>query len=98
MFLQNFEKALLENLICSYGISFSRKMLSVLTIFWTRSPGNFDIIIFLPPGKSYVFLRNFEKALLENLMCSYKRIIYVFSWKIRGVLVASKPPGKFDVF
>ena len=37
------------------------------------------------PGKSYVFLQNFEKALLENLICSYG----IFStWKIVCVLLA----------
>ena len=36
-------------------------------------------MIFLPPGKSYVFLRNFEKALLEILMCSS---LFCLSWKI----------------
>ena len=30
LFLQNLEKALLKNLICSYGISFSWKILCVL--------------------------------------------------------------------
>ena len=68
LFLQNFEKALLENLICSYGNSFSWKILCVLTKFWTRSPGNFDL-----------FLWNFEKALLEILMCSST---FCLSWKI----------------
>ena len=53
LFLQNFEKALLENLMCSNEIldKISRKFWSVL-------------MIFLPPGKSNVFLQNFEKALL----------------------------------
>ena len=27
-------------------------------------------MLFFPPGKSYVYLQNFEKALLEILMCS----------------------------
>ena len=34
---------LLENLICSYGISYSWKILYVLTKFWKRSPGKFDL-------------------------------------------------------
>ena len=36
-------------------------------------------MVFLSSGKSYVFLRNFEKALLEILMCSST---FWFSWKI----------------
>ena len=36
-FLQNFEKALLEKLICSYGISFSWKIVCVLAEFWESS-------------------------------------------------------------
>ena len=46
LFLQNFEKALLENLICSYGISFSWKIVCALTKFWTRSPGNFKLFLY----------------------------------------------------
>ena len=37
------------------------------------------LMVFLSPGKSYVFLRNFEKAILEILMCSST---YCLSWKI----------------
>ena len=98
VFLQNFDKALLENLICSYGISFSWKILCILTKFWTRSPGKFwyVLMIFLSPGKSYVFLRNFEKALLEILMCSG---IFCLSWKIYMCsCTIFGSPRKFDVF
>ena len=35
------------------------------------------LMTFLHPGKSYVFLWNFKKALLEILMCTFS-----FSWKI----------------
>ena len=71
---------LLENLMCSNEIvhKISWKIWSVLMIFF-------------PSGKSYVFLRNFEKALLEILMylvyfTSPERFIRVlvpfwFSWK-----------------
>ena len=64
MFLQNLEKALLENLICSYDISFS----------WKN---------FVSPEKFVCVLVPFL-ILLENLMCSYKRIM--------------SSPGKFEVF
>ena len=73
VFLQNFEKTLLENLICSYGISFSWKILCVLTKFWTRSPGNFDLFL-------WYFL------LLENRMCSCG-ILRKLSWKFWCLLV-----------
>ena len=61
---------LLENLMCSNEIldKISWKLWSVL-------------MIFLPPGKSYVFLRNFEKALLEILMCSSK----IARWRPGGI-------------
>ena len=58
---------LLENRICSYKIlrKPSWKIWSVL-------------MVFLSPGKSYVFWRNFGQDLLENLICSYD----IFSsWK-----------------
>ena len=79
MFLQSFKKDLLENLICSYDIFFSWKILCALTKFWTRSAGKYDIF-----WKSYVFLQNFEKALLEILMCSST---FCLSWKFTCVLV-----------
>ena len=47
---------------------------------------NFTKYLFLgvlSPGKSYVFLQNFEKALLETLICSYG---ISSSWKIVCVL------------
>ena len=84
LFLQNLEKALLENLFCSYGISFSWKIICVLTKFWTRSHGKFDL-----------FLRYF--LLLENRMCSC-RILRKLSCKFGCVLVHFASPGKFDVF
>ena len=102
---------LLENLMCSKEI-----LDKISWKFWSV------LIIFLPLGKSYVFLQNFEKALrkfwcvlayfaspgkficvpipflvlLENLMCSYKRIMSSPE-KFICVLITSKPPGKFDV-
>ena len=98
VFLQNFEEGLLESLICSYGISFSWKILCVLTKFWTRYSWKFRSVpmIFLPPGKSYVFLQNFEKALLEIFMCSST---FCLSWKIymcSDTIFGS--PRRFDVF
>ena len=81
LLLQNFENTLLENLICSYCISFSWKVLCVLTKFWTRSPGNFDLFLW------YFFL-------LENRMCSC-RILRKLSWKFWCVLVRFASPGKF---
>ena len=59
------------------------------------------------PGKSYRFLKDFEKALLENLICSYCiiflqgnrmcfcRILRKFSWKFWCALVHFASPGKF---
>ena len=95
--LQNFENTLPENLICSYGISFCWKILCVLTNFWTRFLGKFDLFLL------YFFL-------LENRMCSCE-ILRKLSWKfwcvllhfaspekLICVLITSKPPGKFDVF
>ena len=91
---------LLENLMCSNEIfdKISWKIWSVLMVFFS-------------PGKSYVFLRNFEKAILENLyvflyhfwfswkkmVCSYKRIMSS-TGKFICVLIISMPPGNFDVF
>ena len=77
-------KAILQN-ICSWGMV-SQKIICVLMIFFL-------------PGKSYVFLRNFQKALLEifmcsstflvlNLMCSYKRIMFLL--KFICFLITSK--------
>ena len=37
------------------------------------------VMVFFPPGKSYAFLRNFEKALLEISMCSST---FWLSWKM----------------
>ena len=97
-FLQNFEKALLENLICSYGISFSWKILCVLTKFWTRSHGKFDLLLryfLLLENRMCSCLQNFEKALLQILMCSYilplLENLYMCSCNIFG------SPGKLDV-
>ena len=82
LFLQNFEKALLENLICSYGIYFfllenlmcSNEILDKISWkIWSV------LRIFSPPRKSYVFLQNFKKALLKILMCSST---FYLSWKI----------------
>ena len=81
LFLQNIENALLENLICSYGISFSSKILRVLTKFWTRSPVKFHLL----------FLLYF--VLLENWMCSC-RILRKLCWKFWCVLVFASL-GKF---
>ena len=85
MFLQNFEKALLKYLICSYGISFSWKILCVLTKFWTRSPGNFDLFLW------YFFL-------LENRTCTCG-ILRILSWKVYMCsYTIFGSPKKFDVF
>ena len=79
LFLQNFENDLLENLICSYGIYFSWKMLCVLTKFWTRSHGKFDLFLWY-----FLLLENrmcscrILRKLLEILMCSNK---FCLSWK-----------------
>ena len=78
LFLKNFEKALLENLICSFGISFSCKILCVLLKFRTKIFWKIwsVLMVFFPPGKSYV--SNFDKALLEILMCSrnlFKKVV-----------------------
>ena len=40
-------------------------------------------MVFFPPGKLYVFLHNFEKTFLENLICSY---VNFSSWKFVCVL------------
>ena len=113
LFLQNFENALLEKLICSYGISFSWKILCVLTKFLTRSPGKFDLFLwyffFLEIRMCSCRILNFL-PFLENAMCSctifgspgkkvcsYKRIMSS-PGKFICVLITSKPPGKFDVF
>ena len=54
------------------------------------------LMIFLPLGKSYEFLQNFEKALLEILMCSS---IFCLSWKIYMCsYTIFSSPRKFDVF
>ena len=61
------------------------------------------------PGKSYLFLKKIQKALLEILICSRT---FCLSWKIlcsNEILflnlissyvffITSKPPGIFDVF
>ena len=66
-------------------------------------------MIFLPPGKSFVFLRNFEKALLEILMCSSTfcspgKFIYVlipFLFLLEDLMCSYKrimsSPGKLEV-
>ena len=74
---------LLENRICSYKIlrKLFRKIWSVLTKFWTRCHGKFDL-----------FLRYF--LLIENRMCSC-RILRKLSWKFWCVLVHFASPGKF---
>ena len=59
LFLQNFEKALLENLICSYGISFSWKILCVLKKFWESCPEILMSSTFYFSQKIYVFLYHF---------------------------------------
>ena len=59
---------LMENLMCSNEI-----LDKISWKFWSV------LMIFLPPGKSHVFLQNFEKALLEILICSS---IFCLSWKI----------------
>ena len=48
---------------------------------WESSPGIFYLFLwyFFPFGKSCVFLWNFEKALLDILMCSST---FCLSWKI----------------
>ena len=52
-------------------------------------------MIFLPHGKSYLFLQNFEKALLEILMCSS---LFCLSWKIYMCsYTIFGSPIKFDV-
>ena len=63
----------------------SWKIVCVLTKFRENSP-----------GKSYVFLQNFEKALLKIFMCSSTFCLFwkidVCSYTIFG------SPRKFDVF
>ena len=73
---------LLEKRICSCKIlrKLSWKILWVLTKFWTRSHGKFDL-----------FLRYF--LLLENRMCSC-RILRKLSWKFWCVLVHFAYPRK----
>ena len=52
-------------------------------------------MVFFPPGKSYVFLWNFKKALLEILMCSST---FCLSWKIyMSSYAIFGSPGKLDV-
>ena len=79
---------LLENRMCSCGI------LRILSWkFWSVL-----IVHFSSPGKFIYFLIPFL-VLLENLMCSNKRIMSSPGlFTIRCVLVTSKPPGKFNVF
>ena len=82
---KNFEKALLKNLICSYGIYFSWKILCVLAEFWENSPGNFDMFWYILPllGNLYVFFYHFW-----------------FPWKIWCVLLIKEIclSWKFEVF
>ena len=73
-------KAILQN-ICSWG-----------------SPGKFDLffMILSPPGKSYVFWQNFEKALQKIMMCSST---FHLSWKIyKYSCTLFGSHGKFDMF
>ena len=58
--------------------------------------GNFAKYL-LSPGKSYMFLQNFENALLENLSCSSD---ISFPWKILCVITKfwTRSPWKFDLF
>ena len=58
LFLQNFENALLEILFCSYGISFSWKILCCNKIFFSYLLENLKNVFLLHP------------SVLENLMCS----------------------------
>ena len=95
LFLQNFEKALLENLICFYVIFLLENLVcsneildKILWKIWSV------LKIFSPPRKSYVFLQNFKKALLEILLRSST---FCFSWKMCSCNIFGSP-GKFDVF
>ena len=97
-FYKILRKALLENLICSYGISFSWKILCVLTKFWARSLGRFDLFLWY-----FYLLENrmcscgiLKKAFLEILMYSST---FCLSWKIYMCsCTIFGSPGKFDVF
>ena len=78
--------------ICSWGMV-SWKIVSVLTKFWESSPGKFICSYgFFPPRKSYVFLRNFEKALREILICSST---FCLSWKIWSLFKKVAPEKKY---
>ena len=86
----------LENLMCSKEIldKISWKIWSILIInlwnFWCV------LVRFASSGKFTYVLVSFL-ALLENLMCSYKRIMSS-PGKFICFVIKSKPPEKFDVF
>ena len=84
VFVQLYEKTFLENLICFYGISFllvfswnfEKALLEILTcsifcLSWKIYLCSWTI--FGSPGKFTCVLEQFL-VLLENLMCSYRRI------------------------
>ena len=84
LFLRNFEKALLENLIRSYGSSFSWKILCVLLNVRTKIFWKFWCVLvhFACPGKFICVLVSFLVP-LENLACYYKTIICLILENLR---------------
>ena len=63
------------NILCISG-SFIYK---ISYVYESIQRGNFGKYLFLgvwSPGKSYLFLQNFEKA-LENLICSYGLMVFL---------------------
>ena len=81
-----------KNLVCYYGISFFWKI-------FMCSDEIFDkkivclLMIISPPGKLYVFLRNWESSLCVLLhfaspgKFTYVLVLFCFSWKSRCVLI-----------
>ena len=94
-------------LIRSNGISLSWNILCVLTKSWRSSWKIWSALtIFFPPGKSYVFLYNFQKVLLESFTCVLVSFLFLLenlmfsyyiqaSWKIWCVLEISLKKSLF---
>ena len=73
----NFTKYLFLGIWSPGNICFYKSLRKLSSKMWSV------LMVFLSPGKSYVFLRNFGQDLLENLICSND----IFSsWKIICVL------------
>ena len=77
-FLQNFEKALGKFDLFIWYFFFLENLICVLTKFWTRSPKIWSVLMLIFLLENLMCLWNFEKALLEILMCFST---YCFSWK-----------------